>query len=69
MSFLVILIDKDKKSVVSIEQIVFGERLRKFGRNELMNLYEKDNNIFYVTTDQNNIYGLKFTNFVKNEKN
>jgi len=68
-SLFVILIESDEKKLISYEKIEFGERLRKFGKNKLMKLYEDNKSAFYIISDQNNIYEFKFKNFINNEKN
>ena len=68
-SLFVILIESDEKKLISFEKIEFGERLRKFGKNKLMKLYEDNKSAFYIISDQNNIYEFKFKNFINNEKN
>ena len=69
MSLLIILIDKDTDTVNSIEKIKFNERLRHFGLNASMNLFENSDNSFYVTSDDLNFYEFKFTNFINNNVN
>ena len=64
MSVFVFLLDNNNK-IVSVERINFDERLRHFGKNKKMNLFQNDDNSFFVTSDENYIYRLKFQNFVK----
>ena len=65
MSLILILLDKKGKKVISSEKIFFEERLRHFGLNNQMKLFQDSNSSFYVASDDNNIYKLKFENFVK----
>ena len=67
MSIFVILLDKNSNKVQSYEQILLEERLRKFGRDLKMKLYEDEENYFYLVTDQNNLYKLRFTNFINDK--
>ena len=67
MSIFVILLDKNSNKVQSYEQILLEERLRKFGRDLEMKLYEDEENYFYLVTDQNNLYKLKFNNFINDK--
>ena len=67
MSIFVILLDKYSNKVQSYEQILLEERLRKFGRDLKMKLYEDEENYFYLVTDQNNLYKLRFTNFINDK--
>ena len=67
MSIFVILLDKNSNKVQSYEQILLEERLRKFGRDLEMKLYEDEENYFYLVTDQNNLYKLRFTNFINDK--
>ena len=65
MSLLLILLEKNGEKVISSEKINFEERLRHFGLNNQMQLYQDSDNSFYVASDGNNIYKFKFKNFVK----
>ena len=67
MSIFVILLDKYSNKVQNYEQILLNERLRKFGRDSQMKLYEDEENYFYLVTDQNNLYKLRFTNFINDK--
>ena len=67
LSIFVILLDKNSNKVQSYEQILLEERLRKFGRDLEMKLYEDEENYFYLVTDQNNLYKLKFNNFINDK--
>ena len=65
MSLLLILLEKNGEKVISSEKIKFEERLRHFGLNNQMQLYQDSDNSFYVASDGNGIYKFKFRNFVK----
>ena len=63
MSIFVFLLD-DNNNMISVEKIIFDERLRHFGKNNKMNLFQNDDNSFFITSDENYIYKIKFQNFV-----
>lgn len=66
-SIFVVLIDHKNNKIFNIERIILEERLRKFGRNVDSNLFIDKNDFFYIITDQNNIYKVKFNNFIINK--
>jgi len=63
MSIFIFLLD-DNNNMISVEKIKFNERLRHFGKNNEMNLFQNDDNSFFITSDENYIYRIKFQNFV-----
>jgi len=64
MSILIFILSKNEDKIVSIEKVKFDQRLRHFGLNNSMNLFENSDSSFYVTADNLKVYELQFTDFI-----
>lgn len=62
MALFVVLLDKKKLNVVSIEEFKIDQRIRHFGLNSKNLLFQK-NNSFYISVDGEGIYETSFGNF------
>ena len=62
MSSYVILVDKVKLNVISIEQFKMDQRLRHFGLDKNNKLFKKENN-FYISVDGEGVYKMRINNF------
>ena len=62
MALFVVLLDKKKLNVVSIEEFKIDQRIRHFGLNSKNLLFQK-NNSFYISVDSEGIYETSFGNF------
>ncbi len=59
MSIYVILIDKEKLNLISLEQFKIGQRLRHFGLNKSNEIFQM-NDFFYISVDGEGIYKMIF---------
>tara|TARA_B100000029_G_scaffold257498_1_gene254251 strand:- start:193 stop:1449 length:1257 start_codon:yes stop_codon:yes gene_type:complete len=63
MSILIFLLDKKKSKVIGVEKIFLEKRLRHFGLSPEGNtFFDKENN-FYITSDNDGMYKIKFNKF------
>ena len=63
MSILIFLLDKNKSKVISVEKIFLEKRLRHFGLNYSGNIFFDKENNFYITSDNDGLYKVKFDKF------
>jgi len=61
MSIYVMLIDKDKLNLISLEQFKIEQRLRHFGLNKTNDIFQM-NDSFYISVDGEGIYKMIFKN-------
>ena len=62
-SLLIFLLDKNFEKIHSIEKILLERPLRHFMTNDKNEIYEDSNGNIYVSSDNNGIYRLNFSNF------
>ena len=63
MSILIFLLDKNSSRVINVEKILIYKRLRHFGLNIDSNLFIDNQNNFYITSDGDGLYKVKFDKF------
>lgn len=61
MSLYVVLVDKAKLNIISLEKFNIEQRLRHFGK--INNKLYEQNNTFYISADGEGIYSAQFNNF------
>ena len=62
-SLLIFLLDKDFEKVISIEKILLEKPLRHFMTNDKNEIFEDSNGDIYLSSDNNGIYRVNFSNF------
>ena len=65
MSILIFLLDDINSKIINVEQISLNKRLRHFGLNSESKLFVDDENNFYVTSDNDGLYKVRFDKFRK----
>ena len=63
MSIIIYLIDSKNNKLINYEKILLDKRLRNFGVSPDGKLFLDKKNYFYVTSDKDGIYKLKFKDF------
>ena len=63
MSILIFLLDSKNSKVIGVESILLDKRLRHFGLNSKTELFLDDENNFYITSDHDGLYKVKFDKF------
>ena len=63
MSILIFLLDKNETRVINVEKIMLKKRLRHFGLNPEGRLFIDDKDNFYITSDNDGLYRVKFDKF------
>ncbi len=63
MSILIFLLDKNETRVINVEKIMLKKRLRHFGLDKSGKIFFDENDNFYITSDNDGIYKVKFKKF------